>query len=116
MRLLVCGAVLLLISTAGCSALRVGEGRTPPAPQKKAKLFRTQSGDEVTLQWDSVVGTRYSVVYTPDLNRASKWRILPGFEVVEGTGRPIIIEFRAPAPDRLYYRLITRDSPTSVDR
>ena len=108
MRLLALGAVLILVSTAGCSALHVEHGRSTPVAQKKAKLFRTQSGDEVTLQWDSMAGTVYSVVYTPDLNKVSKWKTLPGYESVVGTGQPVIVKFRAPAPSRLYYRLITK--------
>lgn len=108
MRLLVLGAVLILVSTAGCSTPFFDRDSPSPVPQRKAKLFRTQSGDEVTLQWDSVAGDLYGVVYTPDLNKASKWKALPGYESVVGTGQPIIIKFRAPAPNRLYYRLITK--------
>lgn len=55
-------------------------------PTKRPTLYRTQAGNQVTLQWDSDAGTRYAVIYTPDREDPSLWRVLPGYEGIAGRG------------------------------
>lgn len=74
-------------------------------PQRRPKLYRTQAGDTVVLQWESEAGARYSVVYATDLGHSAVWRFLPGFEDFTGTGGTQTISFTAPVPGRTYYRL-----------
>jgi hypothetical protein len=78
----------------------------PATTQRRHKFIRTQSENQVTLQWESKPGRTYSVLYATDLNRAGAWRAVPGYEnymARDGTAR---ITFTAPVPGaKTYYRL-----------
>ena len=95
------GLILSVLLLAGCAST----SKPIAAPQKRAKLIRTQAGDQVTLQWDSDATVKYQVIRSRTLDRTQKWTPVSGFEQVMGNGSTITIRFSAPEPGRLYYRL-----------
>ncbi len=76
------------------------------------KLIRTQSGDRVTLQWESQTGVYYSVVYTTSLSERRPWRQMPEYTNLPGTGSTMTVVFTSPEPGTLYYRLIESRRPS----
>jgi len=99
--------MLLLLGTVGCATTTV----TSSAPQKRAKLIRTQAGDQVTLRWDTSPGVEYSVIYSPTLGRAQKWKTVSGYDHIPGNGTTTTVRFTAPEPGQLYYRLSEHHRP-----
>ncbi len=104
-----------LFLAAGMGFLACGCSTTPSTtdllPTKRPTLYRTQAGDQVTLQWESEVGARYAVIYTPDREDPNLWRVLPAFSDLAGSGGAQVITFKAPQSGRLYYRI----SPVGSD-
>jgi hypothetical protein len=100
-----CVACLLALGMgAGCTS--VPEPAAASLPQRRLKHFKTQSGDQVTLYWDSQAGTTYTVIYNNDPGGPGRrWRVLPGFEPIRGSGGKMNISFTAPASGRVYYRI-----------
>ena len=100
------GAALLAFLVTGCTTSTVPAANSR---ETRAKLFRTQVGNEVTLQWQSQPGVVYGVIYTTDIKDNRNWRLLPGFDRVVGNGGSQRITFTAPVAGKAYYRL--RESP-----
>lgn len=86
--------------------------RAAEATQQRVKLIRTQSGDRVTLQWESQTGVYYSVVYTTSLSERRPWRQMPEYTNLPGTGSTMTVVFTSPEPGTLYYRLIESRRPS----
>lgn len=101
-------AALLLLGTIGCATT---SSVTSSGPQKRAKLVRTQAGDQVTLRWDTLPGVEYSVIYSRTLDRAQKWVVVPGYDHIPGNGTTTTVHFTAPERGQLYYRLSERHRP-----
>ena len=52
----------IFMSTGCTTVLPTKEEPAEPLVQRRPKLYRTQAGDQVTLQWESTAGIFYSVV------------------------------------------------------
>jgi hypothetical protein len=95
-------AVLLALLLSGCATSGPATGSDR---ETRAKLFRTQVGDEVTLQWQSQPGIVYGVIYSTDIKDNRNWHLLPGFDRIVGNGGSQRITFTAPVAGKAYYRL-----------
>lgn len=68
------------------------EKKTSILPSKDRALMIAQSGDQVTLQWNSEKGKCYTLLYTDEqyseqAQGCAVWSVLPGYERMPGTGR-----------------------------
>ena len=98
-------ALTLVCACATSNPVRSDASAPSDAPEKRPKLFRTQAGNEVTLQWQSEPGVIYGVIYSTNLNDSRGWRVLPGFDRIPGNGGMQKVTFTAPVPGKAYYRL-----------
>jgi len=71
----------------------------------KTRLFVTRTADLVTLSWESDPDTAYTVLYNHTRSAKSPWKILPGFDLIRGTGRTLTYQDRVPIGETRYYRL-----------
>lgn len=100
------GVVALALFTSACATSSpVGSSGPTDAPEKRPKLFRTQVGDQVTLQWDSEPGMVYGVVYSTNISDNRSWQFLPGYDRILGNGGSQTVTFTAPVSGKAYYRL-----------
>lgn len=93
----------LALLVAGCASTG-GSGAAAGVPVSRAKIVKTQSGQTVTLEWPTEPGERYTIVYSPDLEDMTQWKILPGYNGILATGERTRCTFQAPAPGRIHYR------------
>lgn len=101
------GTILLAATCLALSHL-VGCATSSSSPdlQRRAKFIRTQTEDQVTLQWESQSGHAYTVLYTTDMSQPGGWRTVPGYEIYQAHGPMTLIKFRAPVQGvRIYYRI-----------
>lgn len=89
---------------AGCATQRV---TMEDRQLSETRLFVTRSGEDVTLSWDSDPGMAYTVLYNHTRSAKSPWKVLPGFDLIRGTGRTLTYSDRVPAQETRYYRLQT---------
>lgn len=93
-----CSLVLL---SAGCVSRQVVEMK----PKSEVVLTVARSGSSVTLQWQSEIGTTYTVLCSPRLGGGGQWQVLAGAEQIQGTGELIEITDQVPETVQRYYRL-----------
>jgi hypothetical protein len=80
--------------------------RSDPAKQpRKLKQVVTRAGNQVSIQWDAAPGTNYAILYSPNLNDPTSWRVLVGHDRIQTAGGQHVVSFEAPAPGTLYYRV-----------
>ena len=95
-------AILLAALLTGCAT----SGKVTPETERRTKFIRTQTGDQVTLQWESAPGQVYRILYATDLDRRNAWRAVPGYEAYRALDRTTRVTFTAPYQGpRVYYRL-----------
>lgn len=97
-------ALLTSLMVAGCATQRV---TMEDRQLSETRLFVTRSGEDVTLSWDSDPGMAYTVLYNHTRSAKSPWKVLPGFDLIRGTGRTLTYTDRVPAQETRYYRLQT---------
>ncbi len=96
--------LLVMILASGCATQRVTlEDRTI----NETRLFVTRSGENVTLSWETEPGMAYTVLFNHTRSAKSPWKVLPGFDLIRGTGRTVTYTDRVPAQETRYYRLHT---------
>lgn len=88
----------------GCATQRV---LLEDKPLNETRLFVTKSGEDVTLSWDSNPDYSYSILYNHTRSSKSPWKVLPGFDMIRGTGRQLSYSDRVPPNTERYYRLQT---------
>lgn len=118
MRVAYLASVVSFLVLAGCASPDPSTTTYQQATRKRIKNITTRAGDQVTMQWNSEATLTYAIIYTMDLNQQRKWRLLPGFDSIRGTGEPLIVTFTAPVKlgatsselERIYYRLQSRPS------
>lgn len=106
MRVFVFG-LLIAVASFGCATQRV---TMEDLKVNETRLFVTRSGENVTLSWESQAGMAYTVLYNHTRSAGSPWKVLPGFDLVRGTGRTLTYQDRVPMQETRYYRLQTTSS------
>jgi hypothetical protein len=106
MRALLFGFLLALASF-GCATQRV---TMEDLKVNETRLFVTRSGEDVTLSWESQAGMAYTILYNHTRSASSPWKVLPGFDLVRGTGRTLTYQDRVPVQEVRFYRLQTVSS------
>lgn len=101
-RILPIGFVLLVLISAGCATRRVV---IDDKPLNETRLFVTRAGEKVTLAWDSDPDFSYTVLFNHTRSAKSPWKVLPGFDVIRGTGRRLTYTDTVPSNTERYYRL-----------
>lgn len=97
--LVICSAVLL---ASGCQALRV---REEERPLNETVLMVSRGADEAMLSWQTRPGYRYIVLFADSRSAATKWKPLPGVEMLVGTGAAVTVKDAVPAGQPRFYRL-----------
>ena len=97
--------LMAICLAAGCAS---PESAAPPT-QRRPRFVRTQSGNQVTLQWDSQPGQTYTVLYATELKRrGTAWQPVPGYETYLAHDRTTRLIFTDPAPgSKANYRILT---------
>ena len=95
----ICFAILML-ALAGCVSTIV-----PAEPLAESVLIVTRSGEDVFLQWASVPGFYYTVLYTDSASAGRRWWPLAGASRRRGTGEDIKISDRVANGRQRRYRL-----------
>jgi hypothetical protein len=75
--------------------------------KSRAALVVSQAGPDVTFQWDSEPGVRYTVLFTDDVGPQARWEPVPGFAGVLGTGGTVTGRDIVPAGQKRRYRIRT---------
>lgn len=70
-------------------------------------MMVARSADEAVLSWSSRRGEEYMILFAESRESNARWRPLPGYERVRGTGETI--EIRDPVPQNVprFYRIVT---------
>ena len=111
MRFTLAAMVFLVIMglSMGCATPSPTATKDRVGTDKRTKMIRTQVEDQVTLQWNSEPRVVYGVLYTQNAKIRESWKILPGFESIQGTGKKLQVTFSAPLSGKVYYRLLESD-------
>jgi len=98
-----CLSVMFVLCT-GCATQRV---ILDDKPLNETRLFVTRAGEQVTLAWDSDPDYSYSILYNHTRSAKSPWKVLPGFDMIRGTGRQLNYTDQVPLNTQRFYRLQT---------
>jgi len=93
---------LLFCALAGC--VRVEDRREPFS---KTRMVITRDTKGVKLQWNSDQGQRYAILYKDPGTPGARWRPLPGYDQVIGTGGVMTVKDPSPSTPNRDYRIQT---------
>jgi len=79
--------------------------------QTSATLMVSRSGEEIRGSWKGEKGRYYTVLYAPARDARTPWKVLPGYDMLPGTGELLILTDRVPLNENRYYRLYISDRP-----
>ena len=100
--------VLLAALAAGC----VTEIAEVPG-QTLTTLVTSRAGEEVRGSWNTESGKLYTVLYAPNRDARTQWRVLPGYQMLPGTGGRMLLKDRVPLGENRYYRLYLGKLPAT---
>ena len=85
-------------------------------PVRETMLTVARAADEVTLAFEGMRGTYYTVMYSPTNGARARWQPLPDAVNIQvgANGERVIVKDRVPAGTERYYRLVQGPSPVQA--
>jgi len=90
-----------------CTTRRIISGNRPDA---RDYLFVVKSEEDVTLSWESRPDKIYTIKYKDRIDSPAPWTVLPGAEMVQGTGASMMMRDRIPLNGTRVYDLVIQPS------
>ena len=100
-----CGGLIVLLAVALSSGCVQTDSRS--SQPKPAQLMISRGTNGVNLQWNGEPGAVYTLYYRDTVGMDTEWKIMPGYNQVQGMGEMIAFEDRASTAKSRRYRVHT---------